>query len=77
MRKRLTVGGSTLRPRDDTTKARIASELHAAAWPLLERGGTEGIEVVIDSVFPLASAADAHRRMESSQHVGKIALTCA
>ncbi len=72
MLKRLVLTGSTLRPRGRDEKAAIASALRERVWPLLERG-----EVVpqIDSTFPLASAADAHRRMETSEHIGKIVLT--
>jgi NADPH:quinone reductase-like Zn-dependent oxidoreductase len=72
MRKRLTVGGSTLRARDNATKAKIASELRESVWPLFESGK---VQVVMDSQFALCDAADAHRRMESSQHIGKIVLT--
>ncbi len=71
MLKRLTLTGSTLRPRSIEQKARIAAELEAQVWPLLE-GGT--IAPVIDRVFPLAEAAAAHARMESSAHIGKIML---
>lgn len=72
MQKRLTFTGSTLRPRPVADKAAIACALQAKVWPLLDQGK---IKPVIDSTFPLEKAADAHARMESSQHVGKIVLT--
>jgi putative PIG3 family NAD(P)H quinone oxidoreductase len=71
MRKRLTLTGSTLRPRSAQEKGEIARGLHEKVWPLLESGR---VKVVVDRVFPLAEAADAHRRMASSQHIGKIIL---
>ncbi len=70
--KRLTVRGSTLRPRSIVFKAAIAQELRARVWPLLE---SRQIKPVIDSVFPLLQAVDAHRRMETGQHIGKIVLS--
>jgi putative PIG3 family NAD(P)H quinone oxidoreductase len=69
--KRLNIAGSTLRPRSDAFKANIARELYEKIWPLLEAGR---IKPIIDSVFPLAKAAQAHERMESGQHIGKIIL---
>lgn len=72
MMKRLTHTGSTLRPRSAAEKGVIADELHAKVWPLLAKGQCKPI---IDSTFPLADAAKAHARMESSAHVGKIVLT--
>ncbi|MBV8664541.1 MAG: NAD(P)H-quinone oxidoreductase [Hyphomicrobiales bacterium] len=72
MTKRLHHTGSTLRPRTVAEKAAIADALHAKVWPLIEQGRCKP---VIDSVFPLADAARAHERMESSAHVGKIVLT--
>ncbi|NOV28629.1 NAD(P)H-quinone oxidoreductase [Methylomonas sp. ZR1] len=69
--KRLTIAGTTLRPRDDNFKAKIAQQLFAKVWPLLESGQ---IKPIIDSVFPLARASQAHERMESNQHIGKIIL---
>ena len=72
MTKRLTVTGSTLRPRSVQDKAVIAEALRARVWPLIEAGR---IAPVMDRVFPLAQAADAHRRIESAEHVGKIVLT--
>ncbi len=72
MVKRLTLTGSTLRPRTREVKGGIARALEEKAWPLLASGK---VKVVMDSTFPLAKAADAHRRLETSQHVGKIVLT--
>jgi len=72
MLKRQTVTGSTLRPRTVAEKGAIARALHANVWPLLESGR---VAPVIHATFPLARAADAHRLMESSAHIGKIVLT--
>ncbi|HEU4961851.1 MAG TPA: NAD(P)H-quinone oxidoreductase [Sphingomonas sp.] len=72
MRRRLTLTGSTLRPRDAGFKALVADELARTVWPLVDEGR---LKPEIDSTFPLADAADAHRRMESGEHVGKIVLT--
>jgi NADPH2:quinone reductase len=74
MVKRLTVTGSTMRPRTATEKGAIADALRQQVWPLLSRG-----ECVppIHAVFPLAEAAEAHRLMESSTHIGKIVLQVA
>jgi putative PIG3 family NAD(P)H quinone oxidoreductase len=71
MLKRLTLTGSTLRPRSPAFKARLAQELREKAWPLIESGS---VRIVIDKAFPLAEAANAHRRMESNAHMGKIVL---
>jgi putative PIG3 family NAD(P)H quinone oxidoreductase len=71
LQRRLTITGSTLRPRTVAEKGRIAQALRENVWPLLESGR---IGPVIDSTFPLDQAADAHRRMESGVHVGKIVL---
>jgi putative PIG3 family NAD(P)H quinone oxidoreductase len=71
MLKRLTITGSTLRASPSERKAALARELRTEVWPLF---ATHGLRVVIDSVFPLADAAGAHARMESSQHIGKILL---
>ncbi len=71
MVRRLTITGSTLRPQSDLAKARIADALRTHVWPMIAMGQ---LAPVIDSEFPLAAAADAHRRMESSQHIGKIVL---
>lgn len=72
MMKRVTLTGSTLRPRTREVKAGFAKALETKVWPLIGQGK---IKIVIDSTFGLAFAADAHRRMESSQHIGKIVLT--
>ena len=72
MMRRLTVTGSTLRPQSDLAKARIADQLRAQVWPLLDVGQ---IAPVMDSEFALENAADAHTRMESGAHLGKIVLT--
>lgn len=71
MTRRLTMTGSTLRPQSDLAKARIAEELHEAVWPLISAGR---VAPVMDQEFALENAADAHTRMESSEHVGKIVL---
>ena len=72
MMKRLTVTGSTLRPRTVAQKTVIADELRAQVWPLLETGA---VKVVVDHTFDLVDAAAAHSRMEGSEHIGKIVLT--
>ena len=72
MMKRVTLTGSTLRPRTREVKARFAKAIEENLWPLFAAGQ---VKVVTDSTFPLAAAADAHRRMETSQHIGKIVLT--
>jgi putative PIG3 family NAD(P)H quinone oxidoreductase len=72
MVRRLTVTGSTLRPRTVEQKSQIAQALKREVWPLLEAGR---VKPVIHSTFPLTEAAAAHRLMESSQHIGKIVLT--
>ena len=74
MMRRQTLTGSTLRPQSDLAKARIAEALAAEVWPLLSSGR---IAPVIDSTLPLDSAAQAHARMESSAHIGKIVLRVA
>ena len=71
MLKRLTVTGSTLRPRTVEQKAAIARTLEAKVWPLLEAGT---VKPIVHSRFPLSAAAGAHRLMESGAHVGKIIL---
>jgi NADPH:quinone reductase len=72
MLKRLTLTGSTMRPRTNAIKAGIADGLRQHALPLLADGR---VKVIIDQTFPLADAAKAHARMETSQHIGKIILT--
>ncbi len=74
MRRRLTVTGSTLRPRPVAFKQDIANKLRARIWPLL---ATRRIRPVIHSVFSLDQAAEAHALMETSTHVGKIMLQVA
>jgi NADPH2:quinone reductase len=71
MVRRLTITGSTLRPQSDLAKARIADALRAQVWPLLDAGT---IGPVMDRDYALAEAAQAHARMESSEHIGKIVL---
>ena len=71
MVKRLTITGSTLRPRTVEEKGEIAAALRKHVWPLLESGR---IRPVISKVFPLERAAEAHALMESSKHIGKIML---
>ena len=72
MRRRLTLTGSTLRPRDAAWKSLVADELHRTVWPHVTGGR---LKPVIDRTFPLAQAAEAHRLMEAGAHVGKIVLT--
>jgi putative PIG3 family NAD(P)H quinone oxidoreductase len=72
MMKRLTLTGSTLRARDNAFKAMVADELARNVWPHVEAGR---LKPVMDKAFPLEQAADAHRRMEAGDHVGKIVLT--
>ena len=72
MRRRLTLTGSTLRPRDVRFKTMVADELAKTVWPYVEGNR---LKPVIDQLFPLAEAAAAHVRMESGDHVGKIVLT--
>ncbi len=72
LRKRLTITGSTLRPRSLEFKAAVAKALKEKVWPLLVSGA---IKPVIHSTFEAADAANAHSLMESNQHIGKIVLT--
>jgi len=71
MRRRLTLTGSTLRARDGAFKGLVADELTKTVWPHVEAGR---LKPPIDRTYPLAQAADAHRRMEAGDHVGKIVL---
>ena len=71
MRRRLTLTGSTLRPRSLEFKTMVADEIFRTVWPYVEGGR---LKPVIDSVFPLERAAEAHARMEGGNHVGKIVL---
>ncbi|MGP7794677.1 NAD(P)H-quinone oxidoreductase [Sphingomonas sp. CLY1604] len=72
MRRRLTLTGSTLRPRDTAFKTLVADEIARTVWPHVEAGR---LRPVIDRTFPLGQAAAAHARMEEGDHVGKIVLT--
>ena len=74
MMKRLTLTGSTLRPRSDDFKAALADEIAENAWPLFASGE---LAPVMDQTFPLADAAGAHARMEAGDHIGKIVLEVA
>ena len=74
MTRRLTVTGSTMRPRSAAQKGEIADDLRRNVWPVLEAGRCGP---VIHQLFPLAEAAEAHRLMESSAHIGKIMLKVA
>ena len=71
-RKRLTLTGSTLRPRDADEKARLAAVVEDTVWPLIASGR---FKPVIDRAFPLAQAAEAHAYLEAGHHLGKIVLT--
>lgn len=71
MVKRLIHTGSTLRPRSNADKAAMVAAIEAKVMPLLREGR---VKPLMDSTFPLEKAADAHRRMETSQHIGKIVL---
>jgi len=71
MTKRLAHTGSTLRPRSNADKAAMVAAIEAKVMPLLREGR---VKPLIDSTFPLEKAADAHRRMETSEHIGKIVL---
>ncbi|MDB9923910.1 NAD(P)H-quinone oxidoreductase [Planktomarina sp.] len=71
MTRRLSITGSTLRPQNDLVKQRIAKGLQKHIWPHLASGR---IAPIMDSEFPLAEAARAHTRMETSEHIGKIVL---
>jgi NADPH2:quinone reductase len=72
MRRRLTITGSTLRPRSVEEKARLAGEVERHVWPWLSQGL---VRPQVFATVPLAEAAEAHRLMESSRHIGKIVLT--
>lgn len=71
LRKRLTLTGSTLRPRSAEEKSDLARQIKENVWPMIAAGN---LRPVIDRTFPLANAAQAHERMESSAHIGKIIL---
>ena len=72
MMRRLTLTGSTLRPRPVAFKSLVAGEIEREVWPLVAEGK---LKPVIHATFPLAQASEAHRLMESGEHVGKIVLT--
>jgi NADPH2:quinone reductase len=72
LRRRLTITGSTLRPRPVAFKAAIAQNLRKTVWPWVEAGR---VKPVIHQVFPAAQAAQAHALMESNQHIGKLVLS--
>lgn len=74
MMKRLTLTGSTLRPRTDAFKAALADEISIHAWPLFTSGE---LAPIMDETFPLTEAAAAHARMEAGEHIGKIVLEVA
>ena len=71
MTRRYTLTGSTLRPRSDAFKALLAQEIADSVWPLVTDGA---LRPVMDTTFPLEQAAEAHRRMQAGEHVGKIVL---
>jgi NADPH:quinone reductase-like Zn-dependent oxidoreductase len=71
MLKRLHHTGSTLRPRTNADKAAMVAAIEARVMPLLREGR---VKPLMDSTFPLEKSADAHRRMETSEHIGKIVL---
>jgi putative PIG3 family NAD(P)H quinone oxidoreductase len=71
MRRRLTLTGSTLRPRTVEFKTMVADEIARSVWPYVEGGR---LRPVIDSIYPLSDAAEAHARMEDGNHMGKIVL---
>lgn len=71
MIRRQTITGSTLRPRSDVFKALLAQEIAQNAWPLVAEGK---LRPVMDKCYPLVDAAEAHRRMEAGEHIGKIVL---
>ena len=72
IQKRLSFVGSQLRPQSVAAKSAIAAGLREHVWPLLESGA---VAPVIDTTYPLAEAAKAHARMESSEHIGKLMLS--
>ena len=69
--KHLCLTGSRLRPRPIAEKGRLVAAVRKAVWPLIESGD---VKPIIDSTFPLQAVADAHRRMEGGEHVGKVLL---
>jgi NADPH:quinone reductase-like Zn-dependent oxidoreductase len=71
MRRRLTLTGSTLRPRSNEFKGLLADEIQRMVWPLVADGL---LRPVMDMAYPLGEAAAAHTRMEAGEHIGKIVL---
>jgi NADPH2:quinone reductase len=71
MMKRLLITGSTLRPQSDLNKTKIANELAEKVWPLIDKGE---VKPVMDSTYRMEEVVDAHIRLETSQHIGKITL---
>lgn len=71
MMRRLTLTGSTLRPRSDAFKTALCDEIAGTAWPMF---ASQELRPVMDRIFPLVEAAAAHQRMEAGQHIGKIVL---
>ena len=71
-RKRLVLTGSTLRPRDADEKARLAAVVEREVWPLIESGA---FRPIVDRIFPLEQAAEAHAYLEAGDHLGKVVLT--
>ena len=74
MQKRLTLTGSTLRPRPVRFKAELARTLQETVWPIIKQGR---YKPVIDKIFPLDEVVEAHRRIDGGEHIGKIILTMA
>jgi NADPH2:quinone reductase len=72
MQKRLTLTGSTLRNRPIAFKAELARALEETVWPVIKQGR---YKPVIDSIFPLEDVVEAHQRIDSGEHIGKIILT--
>jgi NADPH:quinone reductase len=72
MQKRLTLTGSTLRPRPVSFKAELARALQETVWPIIKQGR---YKPVIDKIFPLEDVVDAHKRIDGGEHIGKIILT--
>jgi len=72
MRRRLTLTGSTLRPRDTAFKTAVRDQIERLVWPMVEEGR---FRPIVDRTFPLADAAAAHTALEEGNHVGKIVLT--
>lgn len=69
--KRLSVHGTTLRTRSAEQKAAIVAEVQGEVWPMIESGA---VQLVVDQTVPMAEAAEAHRLIDTGQHIGKILL---